>query len=112
MLIEILIILFTIIIFYEIFNDTFSFSNHSLMYENFENATDLTNQNNKDVEKLEKNFNDRKTKLDDFNKNLSKINQNINRLNQVMKSKADVGLSKYDEITDGVDVDINNTENT
>jgi septal ring factor EnvC (AmiA/AmiB activator) len=112
MLIEILIILFTIIIFYEIFNDAFSFSNHSLMYENFKNATDLTNQNNKDVEKLEKDFNDRKTKLDDFNKNLSKINENMDSLNKQIKLKSNVGLSKYDEITDGVDVDINNTENT
>jgi peptidoglycan hydrolase CwlO-like protein len=109
MLIEILIIFFIIIIFYEIFND--SFSKHFVMYENFANATDLTNQNNKDIEKLQKDLNDRKTQIDDFNTNLSKINQNINSLNQQIKSRADVGLSKYNEITEGVDVDINNTEN-
>ena len=112
MLIEILILFFIIIIFYEIFNDSFSISKRFFTYENFENATELTNQNNKDIEKLEKDFNDQKTKIDDFNTNLSKINQNIDTLNQEMKSKADLGLSKYNEITEGVDVDINNTKNT
>jgi len=109
MLIEILIILFTIIIFYEIFND--AFSKPFVMYENFANATELTNQNNKDIEQLQKDFNDRKTKLDGFNKKLSKINENVDTLNREIKSKADAGLSKYNEITEGVDVDINNTEN-
>ena len=109
MLIEILILLFIIIIFYEIFND--AFSKRFFMYENFANATDLTKKNNKDIEELQKKFNNRKTKLDDVNTNLSKIDQNINRLNEEIKSKGDVGLSKYNEITDGLDVDINNTEN-
>jgi peptidoglycan hydrolase CwlO-like protein len=112
MLIEILIIFFIIIIFYEIFNDSFSISKPFFTYENFENASELTNQNNKDIEKLQKDLNDRKTQIDDFNTNLSKINENIDSLNKQIKSRGDVGLSKYNKITEGVNVDINNTDNT
>ena len=85
MLIEILILLFIIIIFYEIFND--SFSKQFGMYENFANATDLTKKNNKDIEELEIKFNNRKKEIDNVNTNLSKINQNIDTLNQEMKIK-------------------------
>jgi len=111
MLIEILIILFTIIIFYEIFND--SFSKHFVMYENFATTVNnsLPDQNNKNVELLKKNLSSETTSINDINSKLSKLNDNINILNQKIKAKSDVGLQKYNEITEGAEIDINNTEN-
>ena len=111
MLIEILIILFTIIIFYEIFND--SFSKQFVMYENFATTVNnsLPDQNNKNVELLKKNLSSETTSINDINSKLSKLNDNINILNQKIKAKSDVGLQKYNEITEGAEIDINNTEN-
>ena len=113
MLIEILIILFTIIIFYEIFNDAFSISKKFVMYENFNTRTTdkLTDQNNKDVGKLQKDFASQNEKLTNINTSLAKMNDTINILNQKIKAKSGDALQKYNEITDGVDVDINDTEN-
>jgi len=111
MLIEILIILFTIIIFYEIFND--SFSKHFVMYENFATTVNnsLPDQNNKNVELLQKDFSNQNMSINDINSKLSKLNDNINILNQKIKAKSDDGLQKYNEITEGAEIDINNTEN-
>jgi len=111
MLIEILIILFTIIIFYEIFNDVFL--NRSLMYENFDTTSNdkLSDQNNKDVEKLKKEFASQNQNLTNINTSLAKMNNTINILNQKIKAKSGDALQKYNEITEGADVDINNTEN-
>jgi hypothetical protein len=111
MLIEILIILFTIIIFYEIFNDVFS--KHFVMYENFASKANnsLPDQNNKNVGLLQKVSGNQDMTINDINSKLSKLNDNINILNQKIKAKSDVGLQKYNEITEGEDVDINNTEN-
>jgi len=111
MLIEILIVLFTIIIFYEIFND--SFSKQFVMYENFATTVNnsLPDQNNKNVELLKKNLSSETTSINDINSKLSKLNDNINILNQKIKAKSDVGLQKYNEITEGAEIDINNTEN-
>jgi septal ring factor EnvC (AmiA/AmiB activator) len=111
MLIEILIILFTIIIFYEIFNDVFL--NRSLMYENFDTTSNdkLSDQNNKDVEKLKKEFASQNQNLTNINTSLAKMNNTINILNQKIKAKSEDALQKYNEITEGADVDINDTEN-
>jgi len=111
MLIEILIILFTIIIFYEIFND--AFSKYFVMYENFASKANnsLPDQNNKNVGELQKVFGNQDMTINDINSKLSKLNDNMNILNQKIKAKSDVGLQKYNEITEGEDVDINNTEN-
>jgi TolA-binding protein len=113
LLIQILIILFTIIIFYEIFNDAFSISKKFVMYENFATSANntLPDQNNKDVGELQKVSTNQDMSINDINSKLSKLNDNINILNQKIKAKSDVGLQKYNEITEGADVDINNTEN-
>ena len=113
MLIEILIILFTIIIFYEIFNDTFFISKINLICENFAITVNnsLPDQNNKNVGLLQKVSGNQDMTINDINSKLSKLNDNINILNQKIKAKSDVGLQKYNEITEGADVDINNTEN-
>lgn len=108
-----LIILFTIIIFYEIFNDVFSNSMRFVMYENFASKANnsLPDQNNKNVGLLQKVSGNQDMTINDINSKLSKLNDNINILNQKIKAKSDVGLQKYNEITEGEDVDINNTEN-
>jgi peptidoglycan hydrolase CwlO-like protein len=109
MLIEILILLFIIIIFYEIFNDVFS--KRLGIYENFASSSKLPNQNNKDVQQLQKDFGNQDVLINDINSKLSKISNNINALNEQIKSKSGADLSKYNEITEGAEVDINNTEN-
>ena len=71
----------------------------------------LPDQNNKNVGELQKVFGNQDMTINDINSKLSKLNDNINILNQKIKAKSDVGLQKYNEITEGEDVDINNTEN-
>jgi len=111
MLIEILIILFIIIIFYEILNDVFM--KPFVTYENFAKNSNntLPDQNNKNVELLQKDFSNQDVSINNINSKLSKISDNINILNQKIKEKSGDSLQKYNEITDGVEVDINNTEN-
>jgi hypothetical protein len=83
------------------------------MYENFATTVNnsLPDQNNKNVELLKKNLSSETTSINDINSKLSKLNDNINILNQKIKAKSDVGLQKYNEITEGAEIDINNTEN-
>jgi hypothetical protein len=92
MLIELLILLFTIIIFYEIFNDLFL--DTFIRYESFATNSDA-----------------QKKSISDINTSLAKLSDNINALNQKIKEKTNVGLEKYNEVTEGQEVDINNTEN-
>ena len=83
------------------------------MYENFASKANnsLPDQNNKNVGELQKVFGNQDMTINDINSKLSKLNDNMNILNQKIKAKSDVGLQKYNEITEGEDVDINNTEN-
>jgi hypothetical protein len=112
MLIEILIILFTIIIFYEIFND--SFSKKFGVYENFATTSNntLLDQNNKDIGELQKVSDSQDMEINNVNGNLSKLNDNIKILNQKIKAKSDDGLQKYNQTVGGANLDINNTKNT
>jgi hypothetical protein len=84
-----------------------------VMYENFASKANnsLPDQNNKNVGLLQKVSGNQDMTINDINSKLSKLNDNINILNQKIKAKSDVGLQKYNEITEGEDVDINNTEN-
>jgi peptidoglycan hydrolase CwlO-like protein len=107
MLIESLILLFIIIIFYEIFNDVYK--NNNTLYENFDSLdySKLTQDNNNNIIKLQNNSKNQNKSITTIKDKLSKLNGDINMLNENVKSYSDESLKKYNEFTGGKEININ-----